>query len=96
MHSFGRDGLAAFWSVFLDVALQEPIAVVKYSRPTAYLISATQYEALIENYQRVMRAGKLSDREIALIQEAQVQTDAPFTLDDLDEDGNLAASSQQV
>ena len=77
---------------YLEKSLQEPIAVVKYERPTAYLISAAQYEALIESYQRALRAGKLSGKEVALIEEARVQTDAPFNLGDLDEDGKLAPS----
>lgn len=92
MLSVKSSDLQKSFGKYLEKSLQEPIAVVKYERPTAYLISATQFEALMESYQRVMRAGKLSGKEIALINEARVQTDAPFNLDDLGEDGKLAPS----
>lgn len=77
---------------YLEKSLEEPIAVVKYQRPTAYLVSAAQFEALVESYRRVMKAGKLSGKELALIQEASVQSDTAFDLDDLDDEGNLTQS----
>ena len=92
MLSVKSSDLQKSFGKYLEKSLQEPIAVVKYARPTAYLISAAQFEALVESYQRAMRAGKLSGTEVALIKEARVLTDAPFNLDDLDEDGELAPS----
>jgi prevent-host-death family protein len=89
MLSVKSSDLQKSFGKYLEKSLQEPIAVVKYERPTAYLISAAQFEALMESYQRVMRAGTLSGTEIARIKEASVETDAPFNLDDLDEDGKL-------
>lgn len=40
---------------------------------------------------RVLLAGELSDTEIAAIRDAKVKTDAPYNLDDLDDQGNLVS-----
>jgi len=40
---------------------------------------------------RVLLAGELSDAEIAAIRDAKVKTDAPYNLDDLDDQGNLVS-----
>ncbi|WP_283195168.1 hypothetical protein [Rhizobium sp. AN80A] len=39
-------------------------------------------------------AGELTDEEIRLIRNARVETDAPYELDDLDEDGKLSPSKR--
>jgi hypothetical protein len=37
---------------------------------------------------RVLLARELSDAEMAAIRDAKVKTDAPYSLDDLDDEGN--------
>ncbi|WEK06192.1 MAG: hypothetical protein P0Y65_08080 [Candidatus Devosia phytovorans] len=73
---------------WLDKTHEGPVAIAKYDRPAAFLISATQYQDLVENYRRPIRARDLSDRDMELILAAEVETDAPYTLDDVPEIGD--------
>ena len=74
---------------WLDKTHEGPVEVTKYDRPAAYLISALQYEELISSYRKVITAGQLSDREIALLKSARVATGQPYDLDDLPDDDVL-------
>jgi len=75
---------------WLDKTHEGPVEVTKYDRPAAYLISALQYEELVSNYRKVITAGQLTDREIALLKSARITTDRPFNLDDLPDDDALS------
>lgn len=68
-----------------------PIGVSRYGRTTAYLISAAQFDEMWACYRKAVSADMLSDEEMALIQSASVATDRAFTLDDIDDDGQMKA-----
>lgn len=70
---------------WLDKSHDGPVAITKYDRPAAFLVSAALYEELVSNYRKSIPVEQLSDREIALIMEARVETDAPYNLADLPE-----------
>lgn len=68
---------------WLDKSHDEPVAITKYDRPAAFLVSAALFEDLVANYRKAIRVEELSDHEMALIMAAKVETDAPFNLADL-------------
>jgi prevent-host-death family protein len=57
---------------YQDLALTEPVAVTRNGRERLVLLSAEEYERLCHRDRRVVRAGELTDEEVALIAEAEV------------------------
>lgn len=70
---------------WLDKSHDGPIAITKYDRPAAFLVSAALFEDLLANYRKATPVEDLSDRELALIMAAKVDTDTPYNLADLPE-----------
>lgn len=68
---------------WLDKTHEGPIAITKYDRPAAFLISARDYEDLRSNYRKAITAGQLTEQEIELLRNSQVATDQPFNLEDI-------------
>lgn len=55
-----------------DKALTEPVTITKNGHDRLVVIAAGEYERLKRRDRRVVRAGELSDEEIALIATAEV------------------------
>ena len=68
---------------WLDKSHEGPVEITRYDRPAAFLVSAALFEDLVTNYRKAIPVEALSDRELALIKEAKVETDAPYNLADL-------------
>lgn len=66
-----------------DKAYEGPVEITKYGRSTAYLVSAKLFRELLASYRRAVPIDALSETEMSLIARAQVQTDKPYTLDDI-------------
>ena len=68
---------------WLDKSHEGPVAITKYDRPAAVLVSAALFEDLVANYRKAIPIEQLSDRELALLMDTKVDTDAPYDLADL-------------
>ena len=55
-----------------DKALAEPVTITKNGRDRLVLVSVEEYERLKRRDRRAVRAEDLSEREIALIEQAEV------------------------
>ncbi len=55
-----------------DRALSEPVTITKNGHDRLVVLSAEEYERLKRRDRRVVRAGDLTDEEIALIARAEV------------------------
>lgn len=66
-----------------DKAYERPIEITRYGRPTAFLVSAKLYREMLASYRKAVVAAAISEDEIALIRNAVVETDQPYTLDDI-------------
>lgn len=55
-----------------DRALAEPVTITKNGRDRLVVLSAEEYERLRRRDRRVIRAGELTDEEVALIAKAEV------------------------
>jgi len=55
-----------------DRALSEPVTITKNGHDRLVVLSAGEYERLKRQDRRVVRAGELTDEEIALIAKAEV------------------------
>jgi len=68
---------------WLDKSHDEPVAITRYDRPAAYLVSAELFEEMFANYRRAIPIEMLTEREIALLMAARVETDQHYNLSDL-------------
>jgi prevent-host-death family protein len=55
-----------------DRALAEPVTITKNGRDRLVVMSADEYERLKRRDRRVVKAGELTDEEVALIAKAEV------------------------
>jgi prevent-host-death family protein len=55
-----------------DRALTEPLTITKNGHDRLVVLSADEYERLKRRDRRVVRAGELTDEEVALIAKAEV------------------------
>jgi prevent-host-death family protein len=55
-----------------DRALSEPVTITKNGHDRLVVLSAEEYERLKRRDRRVVRAGELTDEEVALIARAEV------------------------
>jgi len=69
-----------------DQVHQGPVEITKYGRTTSYLVSAQLFNDMQAAYRKAMAVSDLSDHEMALIRQARVETDQPYTLDDIPDD----------
>ena len=60
------------YGTLADRALSEPVTITKNGRDRLVVLSAGEYERLLRRDRRVLRAGELTDDEIALIGAAEV------------------------
>lgn len=58
-----------------DRALSEPVTITKNGHDRLVVLSAEEYERLKRRDRRVVRAGELTDDEVALIGQAEVPTE---------------------
>ena len=70
---------------WLDKAFEQPVEISRYGRTTAFLVSAKMYHDMLASYRRAIGAAEISDNEMALVRNAEVETDAPYNLDDISE-----------
>jgi prevent-host-death family protein len=68
-----------------DKVYEGPIEITRYGRSTAFLISAKLFRELWASYRKAVPVDALSESDLALIGKAEVQTDRPYTLDDVPE-----------
>jgi len=68
---------------WIDRSRTGPVRISRYDRTAAVLISGEQYEELLASYRKRIDAADLTDADMATLSEARVETDHPFTLDDL-------------
>ncbi len=73
---------------WLEKSHDGPVAITRYDRPTAYLVSAEMFEQMFANYRRAIPVEMLTEREIDLIIAARVETDEPYNLADLPQTGS--------
>jgi PHD/YefM family antitoxin component YafN of YafNO toxin-antitoxin module len=60
------------YGALADQALKEPVTITKNGRDRLVVLSAEEYARLKRRDRRVVRAGDLSDEDIALIAKAEV------------------------
>ena len=66
-----------------DKALSEPVTITKNGHDRLVVLAAEEYERLKRRDRRVIRAGELSDEEIALIAKAEVPVEHAHLDDEL-------------
>jgi len=66
-----------------DKAYEQHVEITRYGRTTAFLVSARMYHDMLASYRRAVVAAEISDSEMALIRNAEVDTDEPYNLDDI-------------
>ena len=66
-----------------DKAYEQPVEITRYGRTTAFLLSAKMYRDMLASYRRAIVAAEVSEGEIELIRNAEVDTDEPYNLDDI-------------
>ncbi|MCY1668545.1 type II toxin-antitoxin system Phd/YefM family antitoxin [Rhizobium sp. SL86] len=71
-----------------DRAFQEPVEITKYGRTSAFLVSATLFKAMWASYRRTLPAESLTEAEIEMIVRSKVESEQPYTLDDLPDHDN--------
>ena len=57
---------------YREQAIEEPVVVTQYGKPSVVIISAVEYERLKELDRRVTRLDEMSDAEIAEMTEAEI------------------------
>ena len=60
------------YGTLADRALSEPVTITKNGRDRLVVLSAEEYERLCRRDRHVLRAGDLTDEEVALIARAEV------------------------
>jgi hypothetical protein len=78
-----------------DRALSEPVTITKNGRDRLVILSAEEYRRLSRRDRRVIRAGELTDGEVALIARAEV----PAEYAHLDEElkvGNIGGQTANL
>lgn len=68
-----------------DRAYEEPVEITRYGRSTAFLVSAKLFRELWASYRKAVPVEELSESDLALLSRAEVQTDTPYSLDDIPE-----------
>jgi prevent-host-death family protein len=74
-----------------DRAYEGPVEITRYGRTTAYLVSAKTFEEMWASFRRALPVSALSQEEIDLISSSKVETDRPFSLDDIPDDPSGAS-----
>lgn len=66
-----------------DTALSEPVILTSDGHDRLVLLSAAEYERLLRRDRRVIRAGDLTEEEIALIAQAEVPAEYAYLDEEL-------------
>jgi len=82
------------FSEYEEKAAQEPIEVTHAGRSPSYLVSERLFKDMIYSYRRAIPVEALSDGDIALIEQAEVQTDHPYDLEDIPDIEGAASPSR--
>jgi hypothetical protein len=64
-------------------AVEEPVEVTHAGRRPSYLVSERLFKDMMASYRRAIPVEALSDGDIALIEQAEVQTDDAYDLEDI-------------
>ena len=70
---------------YREQALEEPVVVTQYGKPSVVIISAAEYERLKELDRRVMRLDEMSDRDIEQMAEAEIPPEYRYSISDISE-----------
>ena len=73
------------FSEYEERAIHEPVEVTHAGRSPSYLVSERLFKDMMASYRRAIPVEALSDSDIALIEQAEVQTNAPYNLEDIPE-----------
>jgi len=65
---------------YREQALEEPVVVTQYGKPSVVIISAVEYERLKELDRRVMLLDEMSDAEIEEMAEAEIPAAHRYSL----------------
>lgn len=60
-----------------------PIEITKYGRSVSYLVSARLFHEMWASFRTSIGVEALTKSDVLLIAESSVQTDNPYTLDDI-------------
>ena len=66
-----------------DLALTEPVTITKEGRDRLVVLSVQEYERLRRRERRVLRAGELTNEEVALISQAEVPPEYAYLDEEL-------------
>lgn len=70
------------FSEYEEKAVHEPVEVTHAGR-SSYLVSERLFRDMMSSYRRAIPIDALSDGDIALIERAEMKTDAPYDLKDI-------------
>ena len=70
---------------YREQALEEPVVVTQYGKPSVVIISAAEYERLKELDRRVMLLDEMSDAEIEQMVEAEIPPEYRYSISDIPE-----------
>jgi hypothetical protein len=71
------------FSEYEEKAAQEPIEVTHAGRSPSYLVSERLFKDMMSSYRRAIPVEALTDSDVALIEQADVQTADPYDLADI-------------
>jgi prevent-host-death family protein len=70
---------------YREQALDEPVVVTQYGKPSVVIISATEYERLRELDRRVMLLDEMPDTDIQQMTEAEIPPEYRYSISDIPE-----------
>jgi prevent-host-death family protein len=70
---------------YREQALDEPVVVTQYGKPSVVIISAKEYERLKELDRRVMRLDDMSDAEIEEMLSASIPPQHRYSVSDIED-----------
>ncbi len=70
---------------YREQALEEPVVVTQYGKPSVVIISAAEYERLKELDRRVMLLDEMSDTDIEQMAEAEIPPEYRYSISDIPE-----------
>jgi prevent-host-death family protein len=82
------------FSKYVERAVDEPVEVTHAGHSSSYLVSERLFKDMLSSYRRALPVEELSDSDIALIEQAEVQTDQPYDLEDIPDIEDAASPSR--
>ncbi len=68
---------------YREQALEEPVVVTQYGKPSVVILSALEYERLKELDRRVMRLDEMSDSEIEEMAQSAIPTAERYSISEI-------------